>query len=282
MSRRPDRTSLALALPVVLFVGFGMARVAAPVSALGLVFHQPLGFAVVAAATALGGAALLLVPRFELLVARAVSGAARLPTEAESARLDTLLDHAGGRAGIDPGRLLVRVQDAHEANAAAGGGHLLFVTTRALRLPDEELEAILAHELGHHRGLHPVLTSVVWWLSLPGVALGAVYRVLRRTVAAVGARFGSLGRLLAVPLVVVILLWQIVVMWLFYLGELLSRRAARVSEFSADAAAARWGYGPQLAASLDAVAGQEAPPDGRLGRLMADHPPIAERVERLS
>lgn len=42
------------------------------------------------------------------------------------------------------------------------------MTDAALRRGDDELEALLAHELAHHRALHPVGTLVVWWLPIPG------------------------------------------------------------------------------------------------------------------
>jgi Zn-dependent protease with chaperone function len=281
MSRRPDRTTPALVLTLLLFVAFGMARVAAPVSALGLVFHHPLGFAIVAAATSLVGAVLLLVRPVELGVAGWLAGPTRLPSDGELERLAPMLERIGERTGIDPRKLILRIQDDGGVNASAGAGHLMFVTSGALRLPDEQLEAILAHEFGHHRGLHPVASLVVWWLSLPGVALAAVYRVLRRLVAAIGARLGTLGRLLAVPVLVVLIVWQVAVMWLFYVADLLSKRADRLSEFSADGAAARWGYGPQLARALEAAAGQEDEATGRVARLLADHPPVGARVERL-
>jgi hypothetical protein len=129
MSRRPDRTTPALLLALLLFVAFGMARVAAPVSGLGLLFHEPAVFAVAAAVTSLAGAALLLVRPVEL----------------------------------------------------------------------------------------------------------------RRLVAGLGARLGTVGRLLAVPVLVVLVLWQVSVMWLCYVANLFSRRADRLSEFSADRAAASWG-----------------------------------------
>ncbi|MFL5866403.1 MAG: M48 family metalloprotease [Thermoleophilaceae bacterium] len=281
MSRRLDRTTPALVLTLLAFVAFGMVRVAAPVSALGVVFKEPLGFAVVAAITALAGAALLFVRPIELAVSRRLAGPSRLPSDSELERLGGMLERIGGRAGIDPGRLILRVLDDGGINASAGAGHLLFVTTAALRLPDEQLEAILAHELGHHRGLHPIAALVVWWLSLPGIALAAVYRFLRRTVGTIGARFGSLGRLLAVPVLVLLVIWQVTVMWLFYVADLLSKRADRLSEFSADGAAARWGYGGQLAEALESAAGQEDEVTSRIARLMADHPPVGERILRL-
>lgn len=272
---------LALAVPNVLFVVFGLARVDAPVSAIGLLFDEPAAFAVVAAVVALVGAALLFVEPVELAVARVIAGDSRPPGAHDAGRLGSLLGRAGRRAGIDWRRLIVRVKDDSTANAGAGAGHLLFVTTAALDLPDDELEAILAHELGHHRGLHPVMTAVIWWLSLPGTVLAAVYRELRRTVGALGQRLGTLGRVIAVPLLVLLIVWQIVVMWIWWVGDVLAMRAARISELEADTAAARWGYAATLAAAYERLAGAEAEPANRLARLRAEHPPISERIERL-
>ena len=263
------------------FVAFGMARVAAPVSALGLVFDEPLVFALFAAAIALGGALLLLVRAVELRVAKVMAANPRPPSPEESERILGAVGRIRERAGAARGRVIVRVIDVPGPNASAGAGHLLFVTAGALALPQDELEAILAHELGHHRGLHPILTAVLLWLRLPGVALAAVYNALRRGVAALGSSLGSVGRVLAVPLLVLLLVWQVTVMWLFYAGELLAMHAARLSEYEADGYAARLGYGPRLAEAFRRLARHEAEPTGRWARLMAEHPPLADRIDRL-
>ena len=281
MARRPGRTTFALALAIFVFLLFGMARVAAPVSALGLVFDQPVVFAAVAAVISVVGAVLLFVRSFELAVAGVMAGPSETPSAADGDRLARLLRGVGERAGIDTTGLIVRVQDDPGVNVSAGAAHLMFVTKGALALPDDELEAVLAHELGHHRGLHPVLTAVVWWLRLPGALLAGVYRVLRRAVGALGMRFGSVGRLLALPLVLLLVVWQVTVMWVFYVGELLAMRAARVSEFEADDAAARWGYGHGLASTYADLAAHELEEPGWLALLMADHPPLPERIARL-
>jgi Zn-dependent protease with chaperone function len=273
LSRRPDRGLVVLLLPYVAFIAFGIARIDAPVSLIGLLFDAPLGFAVAATVVALGGTALLCAPAAERRVAR-VFVDARDPAPEERARLAPLLDRIGARAGMDAGRFDVRVQESGDLNAAAGGLRTLFVTTAALRRSDAELEALLAHELAHHRALHPVGTLVIWWLSLPGEALEAVYRALRRL--ANGLRIRPL--VLAVQLL--LLLWQVLVMWIFYVGRLLARWAARVSEYAADGAAAQWGYGPQLAA-LYADIGDVAP-QSRLERLLLDHPPMPARIARLT
>jgi Zn-dependent protease with chaperone function len=281
VARRPGRTALALLVPLLLFVLFGMARVAAPVSALGLVFDQPVGFAVAAAVSSLAGALLLFVRPVERGLSSVFGGLVRPPAENERERLDRLLQRVGAHARIDPPRLIVRIQEQPGANAAAGAGHLLFVTAGALKLPDEQLEAILAHELGHHRGLHPVLGALVWWLRLPGIALAAVYRGLRRAVAEAGARLGAVGRVLAVPLLVLLVAWQLAVMWIYYLGELLAMWAARRSEYDADASAAEWGYAAELASAYEELAGHEIEPVDRLRKLLADHPPLPDRIALL-
>ena len=281
MARRPGRTTVATTVAFLAFLVFGMVRVAAPVSALGVVFDEPLGFGVFAAGVALAGSALLFVRPLELAVGRSLVGTARAPSDAEAGRLSSLLRQVAGHAGIDAGRLIVRVQDDPGMNASAGASHLLFVTSGALALPDRDLEAIVAHELGHHRGLHPVLGAVVWWLRLPGAALGAVYGFLRRGVARIGARMGRLGPVVAVPVLLLLIVWQVTVMWLFYAGELLAMRAARLSEYEADAAAARWGYAGALASAYAALARRELEPEGRWARLTAEHPPLPERIKRL-
>ena len=281
MARRPARTTVATTVAVLALLVFGMARVAAPVSALGLVFGDPVGFGIFAASVAVAGSTLLFVRPIELAVGRILVGSARAPSSDEAGRLFGLLQQVAERARIDAGRLILRIQDDPGMNASAGATHLLFVTSGALALSDSELEAIVAHEVGHHRGLHPVLAAVVWWLRLPGAALGAVYRFLRRGVARIGDRLGRLGRALAVPALLALVVWQVTVMWLFYVGELLAMRAARLSEYEADAAAARWGYAGDLGSAYAALARRELPPQDRWARLTAEHPPLPERIKRL-
>src|SRR5215208_4048966 len=99
MTRRPDRSLLVL-LPALLgFVAFGAARVVAPVTLIGLVFGEPVEFAVVATVVGLAGSALLFVKPVELKVADWIAPS-RTPTAEESARIDPLLQRIGERADI--------------------------------------------------------------------------------------------------------------------------------------------------------------------------------------
>ena len=275
LTRRPDRSIVALLVPYVAFIAFGIARIDAPVSLIGLLFDQPAAFALAATVAAIGGTLVLCAPPVERRVARLFVDA-RDPTPAEQERLALLLDRIGAHAGMDARHFDVRVQESGHLNAAAGGLRSLFVTDAALRRTDRELEALLAHELAHHRALHPVGTLVLWWLSIPGEVLEGIYRALRRLAQRLTGRVRPL-RLLAELLLFV---WQAAVMWLFYVGRLLARWAARVSEYAADRAAAHWGYRTELAALYAAV--DDGQPAGRLERLLLEHPPMPARIDRLT
>ena len=121
MRRRPDRALLLLAPPLLLFVAFGAARVDAPVSLIGLLFDRPVDFALAATALVFGGAVLMFVPPIERRIA-GVFAPSREPEPAERERLERLLGELGQRSRIKTGRLILRVQDSEQLNAAAGGG----------------------------------------------------------------------------------------------------------------------------------------------------------------
>jgi Zn-dependent protease with chaperone function len=260
--------------PLLAFVVFGALRVTAPVTLIGLAFEEPLEAALAGVTIGVAGAALLWVPPIERRVGRWLAPS-REPTLAERERLAPMIRRIGERAGIRTDRLILRVQEAHEMNASAGAVHHVFLTTGALRRDDADLEALLAHELGHHRGLIPVATALIWWLSLPGLALAAVYKGLR----ALAARLTGRVRPLAFLVQILIVIWQVSVMWLYFIAQLLAMRAARVSEYVADRYAARWGYGDRLASLLASI--DTSPPAGLIARLTETHPPTELRVERL-
>ena len=94
---------------------------------------------------------------------------------------------------------------------------------------------------------------------------------LRRARLLVGTKF----------LLVAGLVGFVLVLWLFYVGELLAMRASRVTEYDADAAAASWGYAAPLATALEDLDAHSTEPTGRWAMLMAEHPPLRSRIDRL-
>jgi STE24 endopeptidase len=172
-------------------------------------------------------------------------------------------------------------EDSSATNAYATAGHLVCVTTGALRLQDDQLEAVLAHELGHHSELHPWISAFTWWLQLPAVPLKALLAWMRTTIGRVAARFGGLARPIGVVLLVLLWIVTIQVLWLVWVADVLAAWIARRTEFAADARAVEFGYGPALLEAYGRLGGSEAP-KGRLVRLVDFHPPMAERVARIN
>jgi Zn-dependent protease with chaperone function len=276
--RRPDASSalsLSLALP-------GLVASLFVTSLAGRLLLPDLPW-LVPAVWVLASAVLFVRP-VELLVARLLF-AMRRPTPAELYALDAGWSQVCRRAGTDPRRYVLLVQESAEPNAFAAGGRVVAVTRAALGLPDRHLEAVLAHELGHHLGAHPVVSRLGWWFALParGAAylLGHAFRFIRyagRALATYGDALGALGALLIALILLAGLAF--VSLWLILL-PLISpflAWASRLAEYRADRTAVRLGYGQELAAILH---GWREPRPGLWARLLATHPPHPDRVARL-
>jgi Zn-dependent protease with chaperone function len=278
--RRVTGTTLLLLLPLVPLALFGVARAAAPVSILGVLLDDPWTYLLVAAAAVLAGVVLMALRPVEAFAARALFGM-RAATAGEEARVEPLLARACAAAGIPRSRLMLRMEDSNAINAYATAGHLVCVTTGALRLPDPQLEAVLGHELGHHSELHPAISALTWWLQLPAVPLRALLGALRRLVGRVTARVGGLARPIGVVLLVLLWLVAFQLLWLVWVADVLAAFVARRTEFAADARAVEFGYGPQLLEAYATLGAAAAAPKTRLQRLTDFHPPMVERIERI-
>ena len=148
---------------------------------------------ILACAAWTASAALILVRPVEAGLARLLYPSLRRPRAAELARITPALDRVCRRAGTDPHRYLLRVEEKRQVNAFALGGHVLAVTRMALELPDDMLEAVLAHEVGHHRHLHPLAIILGWWYLLPFEAGDRLLRTIRRLTRWLARTFGRLN-----------------------------------------------------------------------------------------
>jgi Zn-dependent protease with chaperone function len=291
-----------LSLVVVALPAYGAALLAgwAPVPAVA-----------VACAAWTASAALILARPVESGLAWLLYRSLRRPRPAELARITPALARFCRRAGTDPGRYLLRVEEKRQVNAFALGGHVLAVTRVALELPDDMLEAVLAHEVGHHRHLHPLAIILGWWYLLPFEAgdrlLRAIRRITRwlaqifnrlsdRTGGLAGGRApdGALGMLvlLAVLGVLVLagsvlvvglgLLWLPVAL-LVRLAKVLAAALSRAGEHAADRHAAELGYGPGLVQvlALFLQAEQAAPRPRGMAVLLRSHPSSQSRIDAI-
>ncbi|GLZ41764.1 M48 family metalloprotease [Actinokineospora sp. NBRC 105648] len=235
----------------------------------------------------LSGAATFL-PWVEKALARAMFDMRR-PTAAELRRLGPHWAAVCGSAGVDSARYTLWVEQSRDLNAFAAGGRTVAVTRRALDLPPYALEAILAHELGHHLSGHSRVSLLAWWYELP--ARGAIFLVAlaMRVVLFVGnvfARFGSAAGALAASLLSLVILAGMVWLnpWLLLMPLVspLMAWSSRLGEYRADATAARLGYGPALVDVLSGLLTAEQRTRRPLRvRMLATHPAAAERIRRL-
>jgi len=291
-----------LSLVVVALPAYGAALLAG---------WEPVTVAILGCAAWTASAVLVVARPVEAGLARLLYRSLRRPRPTELARIAPALERVCRRAGDDPGRYLLRVEDKRQVNAFALGGHVLAVTRTALELPDDLLEAVLAHELGHHRHLHPLAIILGWWYLLPFEAGDRLVRAIRRITRWLARSFGRLsdrtgglagGRapegalgnlvlLLLLAILVVagsVLVVVLGVVWLplallVRLAKVLSAALSRAGEHAADRHAAELGYGPALIQVLGLFLQVErsVPRLRGMAALLRSHPSSQSRIDSI-
>jgi len=157
---------------------------------------------------------------------------------------------------------------------------IVFFDTLLARLAPDEVEAVLAHELGHFR-LHHVLKRMVW-----SAALALFFLALLAALAAAPWFYEGLGVPVSLerPGVALILFFLALPVFTFMLGPLSSLYSRR-HEFEADAFAAQNASARSLAQALVKLYEDNAStltPDPIYSAVYDSHPPAALRIARLS
>jgi Zn-dependent protease with chaperone function len=309
---RVSGTSVGMFTIVLLIWLLSLVVVALPAYGAAVLAGWPrVTVVILACAVWTASAALILVRPVEAGLARLLYRSLRRPRAAELARITPALERVCRRAGTDPGRYLLRVEEKRQVNAFALGGHVLAVTRMSLELPDDMLEAVLAHEVGHHRHLHPLAIILGWWYLLPFEAGDRLLRTIRRLTRWLARTFGRLndrtgglagGRapdgalgmlvLLAVLGVLVVAGSVVVVvggvLWLplallVRLAKVLAAALSRAGEHAADRHAAELGYGPGLVQVLFLFQQAEfaAPRPRGMAALLRSHPSSQARIDAI-
>lgn len=215
---------------------------------------------------------------------------AREPTPDELARLREPWQSVLARAGIPLDRYRLMVSDLNDLNAYASGGYGVVVTSLAVRrLRPRQLEAVLAHELGHHLRLDLVPRVLMQQLLLPIRAVWWLGRTLWTAVRAAGRGALAAPSCLSVLLVGIV---AIVALLLFrslaapaviaLVGAALGRLALDRAEYDADEVAVRLGLGSVLLAVLEMFERRQSQDRGPLDRALGIQPLLNRRIERLS
>ncbi|MCC5476839.1 M48 family metalloprotease [Streptomyces barringtoniae] len=266
-----------VALVSLFFGGLGIVVILAWLASGALVFHRPT----------------------ESALARHVLRL-RYPTPQERAKLEPVWREVTARAGIEGRNYELWVEDSDSLNAVAAAGHIVGVTRFAMnRLPNGELAAVMAHELGHHVGGHAWSSLLGYWYALPGRVAWRVLKASFGFMFKVSRAFGCFGIGFLVLFVGGIALATItsffglplLILAVPYALAAVGRRA----ELRADEHAAVLGFAPMLAAVLDKLHRQEqaqqtqlaAQNGGRpveesaLARLLSSHPDHYTRLHHL-
>lgn len=239
----------------------------------------------------------------EEVIARRMLGL-RHPTQEEFARLAPVWQEVAARAGVDAQNYQLWIEENDtDLNAVAAAGHIVGVTTFALnRLPNGELAAVLAHELGHHVGGHAWASLLGYWYALPARLAYRVIRFLALVTLRVAAFFSVLGFLV---IALFLGLFAFATLTTLYGLPLLILAApyalaavGRRAELRADQHAAALGFAPMLASVLhqmygaDQAAKQQAalaaraagtrlPKESTIAKLLATHPDHHTRLHHL-
>ncbi len=228
----------------------------------------------------------LLLPQAQRLVLRLFG--ARDPVPEEAAVLVPAWNAVLGTANVPQDKYLLTVSDDSAPNAFAAGGSIVTVTRGALTvLPPNELRGVLAHELGHHLGLHSVGLLLGYWFGMPVLVLSNLGYALARVAYWFTAVFAAFAFPLATIIGLVIgtifrvLAWALLA--LQRLAAAIARFIGQQSEYIADRAAVELGYGPELSSALSRFMhlGLEEPATSMSAQIFATHPPLATRINRI-
>jgi heat shock protein HtpX/STE24 endopeptidase len=251
VGRHLDAASLVGLISVVVLLPVGVVCFLPVALLLGAITRLPPPLVVIAWLAAAG---LMFVPSVEQFLLRRLFDA-RPPTSEEQQVLDRCWQAVCQQASVAADRFLLAVEDTEELNAATTGGHIVIVTSQAIQtLPEEELRGVLAHELGHHLGLHAVGAVLAQWLSLPILWCSRLsYRMSRIAVwltelfddLGYGAAH-NIGILIALEFRLFAFLLRVFTLAANALGRLIGQRA----EYQADRTAAALGYAAELHGAL--------------------------------
>ncbi|MCG8920549.1 M48 family metalloprotease [Actinokineospora sp. PR83] len=228
------------------------------------------------------------VPAIEAVLAKGLFDMHE-PSARDLSRLEPVWTSVCRAAGVNRERYRLWIEGSKGLNAFAAGGRTVAVTRAALDLPPHLLEAVLAHELGHHLHGHARVSLLGWWYQLPARGAIILVALVAKGVLAVGrffGRFGGAAVVLASVLLVLVLLAGVVYLnpWLLLMPLLAPVVAwsSRLGEYRADRAAAALGYAPAL---RDVLKGWLAAAGGDRrtwrARVLASHPAHVDRIRRL-
>ncbi|HSQ81729.1 MAG TPA: M48 family metallopeptidase [Casimicrobiaceae bacterium] len=229
---------------------------------------------------------LLLLVLYPTVIAPLFNRFSPLPPGDARERIERLLARCDFRAAglfvIDGSK-----RSGHGNAYFAGFGpakRVVFFDTLLARLAPEEIEAVLAHELGHFRLRH-IVKRIVWSAALSLVLLGLLAWLIGAGwfYAGLGIPASEVAVAMARPGVALALFMLALPVFTFVLAPVATAYSRR-HEFEADAFAARNASATALVAALIKLYEDNAStltPDPIYSAFYDSHPPASQRVARL-
>ncbi|MDG4805236.1 M48 family metalloprotease [Micromonospora sp. WMMD1120] len=196
-----------------------------------------------------------------------VSGA-RQPSRRETARLRPVLEDCARRLGLPSVPRLLMEDDPVLSNARTYARHVV-VTTAVLTEPDDEVAALLSHELVHWRTGDEITSAFVRGVGLPLTLAHALPTWLMRTFPHPATNF-----------VVFLFFWP-VLLTMRYVVLPLHARDVRAAEYRADLGAVLTGHVDGLRRVLERRLSFESGRSGWDEAVCATHPPHELRLDAL-
>ena len=179
-------------------------------------------------------------------------------------------------------------------NAFATGRRTICVTRGLLKLPPEQIKAILAHEFGHiaHCDTYLLQAVVVGNCIVTVIAWALwLFSLLATTIAKITAVCSpkndlGVGRGMEIVCTTLaqlaVMIGFKVFMWLWTkLGVLLCMKTSRGNEYEADRFSSNCGYNKELIAAFETLAADSEPSKGIFAMLASSHPDFDDRIARL-
>ncbi|WP_327140318.1 M48 family metalloprotease [Nocardia sp. NBC_01327] len=221
----------------------------------------------------------------------------RRPISPETEILTTAWTNVTSAPGVDGWPYSLWVEQSSFLNAYAAPTRIVAVTSWAVAsLEPRQLEAVLAHELGHQLHTDQRLRLLAAWSSIPTTVVQRLAGGPALLMNAVGIRGNSeilvrfaltTAALASLPFLLASTTGVPVALSLsaLFIIEPLARAALRRrEEFAADQTAVDLGYRQDYAAALHRLALDDLPPTGLLtlrNRWWSSHPPFTARLRAL-
>jgi Zn-dependent protease with chaperone function len=188
---------------------------------------------------------------------------------AQEGALQPMLQDLGGQMGLSfvPGLL---VADSPAPGVWTYLRHIVLSKGLIDQMNEEEIAAVMAHELHHWIRGDPIAQRFVWACTFPLVVLVNVYTFVFTRVQSV-QRFAPYAA---------VLVWPAFTLLRLVVAPLMVARG-RTQEYEADAGAIAAGYGPALGSALAKAKDFETARTGWEEALLRTHPPIEFRLEAI-